>query len=156
MSSQSVWTQHTVNWLIVNPITTVIITPDTLMTLKNRFPNLKILFSKRGFMRIQDLKAHDDGRLIQITDFLDIIHRPVFLIDHPISQPSLDISPIWTPVITASGEEKKTTTPCSVDWVGKLVFLVLVPYREFHLSRHDFYLDSSLVQDLIRVEFLIF
>jgi hypothetical protein len=23
------------------------------------------------------------------------------LLDHPISQPSLDISPIWTPVITA-------------------------------------------------------
>jgi hypothetical protein len=25
----------------------------------------------------------------------------MFLIDNPISQPSLDISPIWTPVITA-------------------------------------------------------
>jgi hypothetical protein len=30
--------------------------------------------------------------------FLDIIHRPVF-------QPSLDISPIWTPVITAEVKE---------------------------------------------------
>jgi hypothetical protein len=26
------------------------------------------------------------------------------LLDHPISQPSLDISPIWTPVITAKSE----------------------------------------------------
>jgi hypothetical protein len=35
------------------------------------------------------------------------------LIGHPISQPSLDISPIWAPVITAEVR----------DWVGKLVFL---------------------------------
>jgi hypothetical protein len=27
------------------------------------------------------------------------------LLDHPISQPSLDISPIWTPVITAEVKE---------------------------------------------------
>jgi hypothetical protein len=43
--------------------------------------------------------------------FLEFIYRPdttyrkykesvqMSLIDHPISQPSLDISPIWTPVI---------------------------------------------------------
>jgi hypothetical protein len=36
------------------------------------------------------------------------------LIDHPISQPSLDISPIWTPIITAE-IKKKTTTPSSVN-----------------------------------------
>jgi hypothetical protein len=47
-------------------------------------------------------------------------------------------------------------TPSSVDWVGKFVFLVLVPYGEFRLSSDDFYLDSSLVQGLIYVEFLIF
>jgi hypothetical protein len=35
------------------------------------------------------------------------------LLDHPISQPSLDISPIWTPGITA--EVKKTATLCNVD-----------------------------------------
>jgi hypothetical protein len=35
------------------------------------------------------------------------------LIDHPISQPSLDMSPIWIPVITA--EVKNTKTPSSVD-----------------------------------------
>jgi hypothetical protein len=27
------------------------------------------------------------------------------LADHPISQPSLDISPIWTPIIVADVEE---------------------------------------------------
>jgi hypothetical protein len=31
----------------------------------------------------------------------------VSLLDHPISQPSLDISPIWTPIIAA--DVKKTT-----------------------------------------------
>jgi hypothetical protein len=38
---------------------------------------------------------------------------PTYLTDHPISQPRLDISPIWTPVITA--EVKKNTAPSSVD-----------------------------------------
>jgi hypothetical protein len=76
------------------------------------------------------------------------------VVDHPISQPSLDISPIWTPVIIA--EVQKTITASSVDWVGKFAFLVLVPYGEFRLSSDDFYLDNSLAQGLIRVEFLIF
>jgi hypothetical protein len=38
-------------------------------------------------------------------------HMP--LLDHAISQASLDISPVWTPVITA--EVKKTTIPSSAD-----------------------------------------
>jgi hypothetical protein len=29
------------------------------------------------------------------------------LLDHPISQPSLDISPIWTSVITAEGKKRQ-------------------------------------------------
>jgi hypothetical protein len=37
------------------------------------------------------------------------------LVDHPISQPSLDISPIWTSITAA--EVKKTTSPSSVDYV---------------------------------------
>jgi hypothetical protein len=41
----------------------------------------------------------------------------------------LDISPVWTPVITA--EVKKTTIPSSADWAGKLMFFMLVPYGEF-------------------------
>jgi hypothetical protein len=36
---------------------------------------------------------------------------------------------------------------------GKMYFLVLVPCGEFRLSSDDFYLDSSLVQGLILVEF---
>jgi hypothetical protein len=35
------------------------------------------------------------------------------LLDHLTSQPRLNISPIWTPAITA--EVKKITTPSSVD-----------------------------------------
>jgi hypothetical protein len=38
---------------------------------------------------------------------------------------------------------------------SKFVFLVLVPYGEFRLSSDDFCLESSLVQGLMRVEFLI-
>jgi hypothetical protein len=49
-------------------------------------------------------------------------------------------------------KKKRMTTSASVDWVVKFVFLVLVPYTEFCLSSDDFYLDSSLVQGLIRVE----
>jgi hypothetical protein len=40
--------------------------------------------------------------------------------------------------------------------VGKCIFHVLVPNGEFQLSSDDFYLDNSLVQGLILVEFLIF
>jgi hypothetical protein len=73
------------------------------------------------------------------------------LIDHPISQPSLDISPIWTPIIAAE-VRKLHTTPPSVDWVGKFVFLMLVPYGEFHPSSNDFYLNISGARPYIRVE----
>jgi hypothetical protein len=73
--------------------------------------------------------------------------------DPPISQPSLDISPIWTPVTVA--EVKKYTTPSSVDWGGNLCFCVGTTWR-ICLSSDDFYSDSSLVQDFIRVEFSIF
>jgi hypothetical protein len=40
--------------------------------------------------------------------------------------------------------------------VGKFVFIVLVSYGKFLMSSDDFYLDSSLVQGLIRVKFLTF
>jgi hypothetical protein len=50
---------------------------------------------------------------------------------------------------------KKTTTPSRADWVGKFVFLVLVPYEEFRLTRNDFYLYNSLVQGLTCVVFNI-
>jgi hypothetical protein len=46
-------------------------------------------------------------------------------VDHPISQPSLGISSIWTPVIAA-----EATTPVNVDYSENCV-LVLVPYIQF-------------------------
>jgi hypothetical protein len=55
----------------------------------------------------------------------------------------------------SKSKKKKTTTLSSVDLVGKFVSFMLVPYRE-RLFTDDFYSDSSLVQGLIRVKFLIF
>jgi hypothetical protein len=37
------------------------------------------------------------------------------LTDHPISKPSLDISPIWTPVVTIEGGGGEPTNPSSVE-----------------------------------------
>jgi hypothetical protein len=73
------------------------------------------------------------------------------LVDRPISRPSLDISPIWTPVITADVK----TTSSSVDGIGKLFCLMLAPLGVTLFFSDDFYRDSSLVQGLIPVEFLI-
>jgi hypothetical protein len=58
------------------------------------------------------------------------------LIDHPISEPSLDISPIWTPVITA------------VDYVSNLCFYVGATQR-ICLFSDDFYSDSALISTTI-------
>jgi hypothetical protein len=38
--------------------------------------------------------------------------------------------------------------------VGKLIFLVFASYGELRLSSNDFYLESSLVPDLLRVEMI--
>jgi predicted GIY-YIG superfamily endonuclease len=37
------------------------------------------------------------------------------LIDHPIRQPSVDISPVWTPHHRSKKTNKKTTAPSNVD-----------------------------------------
>jgi hypothetical protein len=50
------------------------------------------------------------------------------LIDHPISQPSLDISSIWTPVITA---EVKNYNSVQCRFSGKICIFMLVLYKEF-------------------------
>jgi hypothetical protein len=50
------------------------------------------------------------------------------LLDHPISQPSLDISPIWNPIISA---EVKYYNSIQCRLSGKIVSFMLVPYREF-------------------------
>jgi hypothetical protein len=51
------------------------------------------------------------------------------LLNHRISQPSLDISAIWISVI----EEEKKKTPSNVDLVGKFVFLCYY-HKEYFYS----------------------
>jgi hypothetical protein len=50
------------------------------------------------------------------------------LVDHLINQPSLDISPIWTPVITAEFR-KLQLYPVQTEWESCVFILVL--YGEF-------------------------
>jgi hypothetical protein len=50
------------------------------------------------------------------------------LVDHSISQPSLDISPTWTPIIVA--EVKELQLP-PMQIMCENCVSVLVPYREF-------------------------
>jgi hypothetical protein len=71
------------------------------------------------------------------------------LIDHPISQASLHISPIIT-------EEVKDYNSVHCRVRGNFFSLVLAPYGEFYLSSDNFCLDTSLLQDFIHVEFQIF
>jgi hypothetical protein len=46
------------------------------------------------------------------------------LLDHPISQPSLDISPIWTQIITAE-DKNYSSVQCRLS--GEICVFVLVP-----------------------------
>jgi hypothetical protein len=50
------------------------------------------------------------------------------LVDHPISQPSLNISPIWTPIITAEAR-KLQNRPVQI-MCENFIFM-LVPHIEF-------------------------
>jgi hypothetical protein len=50
------------------------------------------------------------------------------LVDHPINQSSLDISPIWTP-ITAAKVRKLQLRPVYI--TCEICIFMLVPYREF-------------------------
>jgi hypothetical protein len=63
--------------------------------------------------------------------------------DQPISQASLDISPIWTPVITA--------TPSSVDGVGKLRSYVGA-IQGICLFSDDFQSDGTLILTTVAVK----
>jgi hypothetical protein len=75
------------------------------------------------------------------------------LIVYPISQASLDISPIWTPVITAEVKKKKNThNSAHYRLSGKISVSCVATMRRICLSSDDFYSHSSLVQGLIRVE----
>jgi hypothetical protein len=74
------------------------------------------------------------------------------LIDHPIGQPSLDVSPIWTPIITAEVKKKNyNSIQCRLSWENLCFYVGNL--QRICLSRDDFYSDSSLVQGLIRVEY---
>jgi hypothetical protein len=72
------------------------------------------------------------------------------LTDHSTSQPSLDISSIWPPVITAEVKNLQLR-PVQIEWENLCVGTI----RRTCLSSDDFYSDISLVQGLIRVEILI-
>jgi predicted GIY-YIG superfamily endonuclease len=72
------------------------------------------------------------------------------LIDHPISQPSLDISPIWTPIIAKSRNYNSVKSKLR----GKIVFLCRYHTRIYDCS-DDIYSDSNLVLGLLRVESLL-
>jgi hypothetical protein len=71
------------------------------------------------------------------------------LVDHPISQPSLDISPIWTPIIAAE-VRKLQLHPVYIKW-GNLRFYVGTIQRICHFS-DDFYSDSSLILTTIAMK----
>jgi hypothetical protein len=67
------------------------------------------------------------------------------LIDHPISQPKVDMSPIWTPVITAEVREP----------LLRPVWIVCLCW--YHREISDYVCsDSTRVLGLVRVEFLLF
>jgi hypothetical protein len=52
----------------------------------------------------------------------------MYLADHPISQPSLDISPIWNPIAAAEGRKPQLYP---VEIMSEKCVFKLVPYREF-------------------------
>jgi hypothetical protein len=62
------------------------------------------------------------------------------LIDHSISQPSLDISPIWTPVITED-VRKLQLYPVYIKWEHLCFYVGTI--QRIYLSSDDFYPDST-------------
>jgi hypothetical protein len=74
------------------------------------------------------------------------------LVDHPISQPSLDISPTWTPVITA---EVKNYNSVQCRLSGKISIFCVVTIRRICIFSDDTYSDSSVMLSLIRVNFFL-
>jgi hypothetical protein len=70
------------------------------------------------------------------------------LIDCLISQSSMDISPIWAPVITAKSKNYNSIQ-CRLS--GKISVFCVGTIWSIYLSSEDFCFDSSVVQSLIRV-----
>jgi hypothetical protein len=75
------------------------------------------------------------------------------LIGRPISQPSKDISPVWTPVITAGGE---IYSCFQCRFSGKTCVFYVGTIQRIYLSSENFYSDSTLVLGLIHVDILMF
>jgi hypothetical protein len=66
----------------------------------------------------------------------------VSLLEHPISQPSLDISPIWTPIIAS---EVNNYNSVQHKLSGKIGVFNVGTIHRIYLSSDDFYSDSTLV-----------
>jgi hypothetical protein len=73
------------------------------------------------------------------------------LIDHPINQPSLDISPIWAPIITAEFKKNYNFVQCRLS--VKIFVFYVGTIQIIYLSSDDFHSHSTLVLSLIHVEF---
>jgi hypothetical protein len=103
-----------------------------------------------------DQHAYEDGHNISWKDakvlkieqnttykkYKESVHMS--LIDHPISQPSLDICPIWTPVITAE-VKRLHLSPLYSRLSGKICVGTI---SGICLSSDDFNSNTSLVQGL--------
>jgi hypothetical protein len=62
-------------------------------------------------------------------EYKESVH--MFLLDHPINQPSLDISPIWTPLITA---EVKKLQLRQTETVRENLFFLCWYHKEYVFS----------------------
>jgi hypothetical protein len=62
------------------------------------------------------------------------------LLDHPISQPSLDISPIWIPIIAAEGG-KLQLHPVWIKYENSVFYVSTL--QKTRLFNDDFYSDST-------------
>jgi hypothetical protein len=75
--------------------------------------------------------------------------HPHVSVDHPISQPNFGhLSLLHSHY---RGRSQKTTTPSSVDWVGKLCFYVGT-VQTICLFSDDFYFDSALILTTVAVK----
>jgi hypothetical protein len=94
-------------------------------------------------------KEQSSCRLNQTFHTGNTWNPPTSLIDHPVSQPNLDISPIWTPVTTA---DVKYYNSIQCRLRKKICVFYVGTIQRIYLSSDDFYSDSTLVLGLIRVE----
>jgi hypothetical protein len=99
------------------------------------------------------VRKNEEAQEKRLCDHIYKEFAHMSLIDHPLIQPSLDISPIWTPVFPA---ELKNYNSVQCRLSGKISDSCVGIIRRIHLSSDDLFSVSFLVQGLICVEFLIF